>query len=126
MLPHPISEPGPILTYLARVRNAAKDEETRYLADMADHTLAAVKAMLQTPEGRIFMDLLEKSTQLSLTPILSDERALAARNAQGFITSDLRRIMTDETERLLQRQDDAASAGRAVARTRPGRARTRG
>jgi hypothetical protein len=48
--------------------------------------------------------MLENSTVNWRVPILADDRALAARNAQSFIALDLRRIMSDETEQLLDRQ----------------------
>jgi hypothetical protein len=77
---------------------------------VADEAEAAVRDMLQTNDGAIFLDLLEKSVSLSQVPLMSDERALVGRNAQTFIVSDLRRIANNETEQLL--------AQRAAQRTR--------
>jgi hypothetical protein len=69
-----------------------------------DKAIAAIRAMLSTPDGAIFLEMLENSTVNWRVPILADDRALAARNAQSFIALDLRRIMSDETEQLLDRQ----------------------
>ena len=108
MLPQLVNDPGPILTYLQKL--ALHD------SDAADKARLMVRAMLATPEGAMFLDLLEKSTQLSQTPVLADPRALEARNAQGFIASDLKRIASDEHERLAERNANRADARRAVAR----------
>jgi uncharacterized protein YcgL (UPF0745 family) len=116
MLPQALSEAGPILTYLAKLSVSHRKD--------ADRVMQQIRVMLSTPEGVMFLNLLEVSTQLTLTPILGEVRALEARNAQGFIVADLKRIASDEHEKLLQRQDDAGSARRSVARSggtgRPG------
>lgn len=104
-LPRPFNEPGPILSYLSKLRNAGH-------ADQAAKAQEAVRTLLGTPDGSILLELLEVSTSLSLTGILQDERALAARNSQSFIASDLRRIMTDETEQLLDRQANISGGSR--------------
>lgn len=91
-LPLPLNEPGPVLTYLSKLRNLD--------AARADATIAAVRTVLSLPDGAILLDLLEKSTALSLVPILADERALFARNAQAILASDLRRITSDEHEQV--------------------------
>ncbi len=103
MLPRLYSEPGPLLTYLSRIRpiDAAK----------ADDVIAQVRIALATPEGAMLLMLLEEATTLLQVPVLADPRALEARNAQSFIAADLRRIMSDETEKLLER-NLAAGAGR--------------
>jgi len=101
-LPRPLNEPGPVLSYLAKLQNSGH-------ADQADKAIDAVRALMLTPDGAMLLELLEVSTSLSLTGVLQDERALAARNAQSFIASDLRRIVSDEYEQLLERQ---ANAGR--------------
>lgn len=95
-LPLPLNEPGPLLAYLSKLHAFKKGE-------IAEATIGAVRAVLRTEDGRILLDLLEKSTSLLLTPILADDRALFARNAQAFIASDLRRIMSDENEQLLDK-----------------------
>ncbi len=92
-LPRPLNEPGPVLTYLSKL--------SAVNSDLAEATIGAVRAIMQTPDGAILLDLLEKSTTLSVLPILSDDRALLARNAQALIPSDLRRITSDEHEQLL-------------------------
>ena len=105
LLPRLLNEPGPILTYLSKLRNGQH-------ADKAAKAQAAVRTLLATPDGAILLELLEVSTSLSLTGILQDERALFARNSQSFIASDLRRIMTDETEQLLDRQANISGGKR--------------
>jgi hypothetical protein len=81
----------------------------------ADAAEAAVRDMLQTKEGAIFLDLLEKSVSLSQLPVLADERALVGRNAQTFIVSDLRRIASNEMDQLVARR--AAQHSRTGGRT---------
>lgn len=100
-LPLRLSEPGPLLNYLTWLRQS--DPKA------ADKTVAAIRAALSTPDGAILLDLLEKSTKDLLVPILADPRALEARNAQSFIPLDLRRILSDETEQLLQRKTDTGT-----------------
>jgi hypothetical protein len=109
-LPLPLSEPGPLLTFLDRLVRQARAANQPELERMTDDYRGAIRQMLSTEEGGMFLELLEKSTLLSLLPILGDERALAARNAQASIARDLRRIMSNETE--LVRQAEQTSAGR--------------
>lgn len=111
MLPRRLSEPGPILTYLSELRKSD--------GALADSVQERLKVLLQTDSGAMFLDLLEKSTTLRLVPILGDQRALDAKNAQGFIAADLRRILSDETDQLVQRATDAASQRRRIARGEP-------
>ena len=96
MLPLRLSDPGPPLSYLQWLRGANPKP--------ADQTIAAVRSLMATADGAILLDLLEKSTKDFLHPVLADPRAFEARNAQSFIPLDLRRIMSDETEQLLQRK----------------------
>ena len=104
MLPLRFSEPGPVLNYLSWLRS--------FDAKAADRTIAAIRSLFATPDGAILLDLLEKSTKDFIVPVLADPRALEARNAQCFIPLDLRRIQSDETEQLLQRQTDTTSRRR--------------
>ncbi|PZQ99202.1 MAG: hypothetical protein DI533_00395 [Cereibacter sphaeroides] len=108
-LPLLLSEKGPLLTYLQGLwpSNPALVEKIH----------ATIRTLLETPDGAMLLDLLEKSTSLSLTPILADTRALEARNAQGFIALDLRRIMSDEIDKLVQQRTDAGSPGRTARRS---------
>jgi hypothetical protein len=110
-LPLRLPEPGPLLSYIqwlsATDRNKAED------------IVKMVAEALRTPGGIILLELLQKSIELRPVEILADERALAARNAQAFIASDLRRIASNETERLL-READARSSGRAKRRNASG------
>ena len=103
-LPLRLSEPGPILQYMSFLRS--------FDAKTADKVRAAVRSVLSTPDGAILLDLLEKATLKGHVPITADPRALEAINAQSFIPLDLRRILSDETEQLLSRQADKASANR--------------
>jgi hypothetical protein len=81
--------------------------------DKVTEVVAAVRNALSTSDGAILLDLLEKSTLLSVLPILSDDRALSARNAQALICSDLRRIMSDEHEQLLLAKGGASGPGQS-------------
>jgi hypothetical protein len=74
-------------------------------------TTKAIRAVLSTEGGAILLDFLEKATLLSLSPVLGDDRALSARNAQALIPSDLRRIMSNEHEQLLLAKGDAGGPG---------------
>jgi hypothetical protein len=67
----------------------------------AEAAEVAVRDLLQTKDGAMLLDLLEKAVSLSQLTVVSDERALVGRNAQTFIVSDLRRIASNETEQLL-------------------------
>jgi hypothetical protein len=107
-LPLRLSEAGPILDYL-RVLFATD-------RDLCIATATAVQSVLSQTDGRILLDLLEKSVLMTQLPVLADDRALLARNAQAFILSDLRRIASDEIGRLVE-QADARSAGRGRRRS---------
>lgn len=109
-LPRPLNEPGPLLAYLAKLRvvNPALTKDAVEL----------IRATLATEGGAILLDLLEKSTLMSVSPILGDDRALSAKNAQALIPSDLRRIMSNETEQLLAK-GDARSTGQSGRKRRP-------
>jgi len=109
-LPLLLSEPGPLLVYFTKLRMTGPSGQKA-----ADETEAAVRDMLQTKEGAIFMDLLEKSVSLSQLPLMADERALVGRNAQTFIVSDLRRIANNEMDQLLAKR--AAQHSRTGGRT---------
>jgi hypothetical protein len=74
----------------------------------------AIRAMLNTPEGSIFMQLLENCTIQTPGKILDDPRALSARHAQGFILLDLRRVLSNERE-VLEQKAAAASSKRGSA-----------
>jgi hypothetical protein len=81
----------------------------------------SLRFLMETPDGAMLLDLLEKATVETVLPILADPRALEARNAQALIARDLRRIVSDETDQLVKQQDQVASArrlaGRGVPRT---------
>ncbi len=95
-LPRRHSEPGPILAYLDHL---ARNPDEK-IGKIAEEYRLAVRDMLVTPQGRMFLELLETSTVMRILPASADERALAVRNAQGLIASDLRRIASNETELL--------------------------
>lgn len=107
-LPLRLPKPGPLLEYLQWLhsKDVAKATETRQ----------AIRKALNTPDGRILLELLEKSIEFAAMPILDDPRALAAKNAQAFIAHDLRRIVSNETEQLLARQTDDAGGRRTPGR----------
>ena len=109
-LPLPLNEPGPLLAYIETVN--------RLDADTAKKIINAVRNVLKTPDGAIMLDLLEKSVLFRLTSISDDGRALAASNAQAFISSDLKRIMGNESDQILDRPDDAPN-GRHLSGRRP-------
>lgn len=114
-LPLRLSEPGPLLSYIMWLYTVDK-KKALDVADMAARAL-------RTPEGRILLELIEKSVEATPTKILEDPRALVARNAQAFIASDLKRILSDETKRLHdEREADSASVARRHARRGSGHA----
>lgn len=99
-LPRRLSKPGPVLDYLFHLR--------RMNPALADEVVAKIRVAL-SGEGAIVLDLLEKSTLLSVVPTDAEPRALDAINAQSFIALDLRRIVSDELDELSQRQDGASA-----------------
>jgi hypothetical protein len=113
MLPVRMPKPGPILEYHAWLHGMNPL--------LAEKMLAELRLALRGTGGAMLLEVLEKAIQLSLSDPLGDPRALEARNAQGFILSDLQRLASDEYEKLLAGKADAAGARRALAR---GNART--
>lgn len=109
-LPLRLPEAGPLLKYLSWVSSVNRNQ--------AIDAARSIKVALATPGGAILLDLLNKSIELSPISIVGDERALAARNAQCFIASDLRRLLSDEIERLLEQSNDAGSERKLPSRTR--------
>jgi hypothetical protein len=107
-LPVHIPAVGPILRYHAWLHG--RDPK------LAEKVLHDIRNMLQGPGGATLLEVLEKAIQLSLCEILGDPRALEARNAQGFILTDLQRIASDEYERILAAKDDAANSRRGLTR----------
>lgn len=107
-LPLRLPEPGPLLAYISWL--------SKHDPNMVQEINRAVRECLNTPSGRILLELLDKSLEKTPTGILEDHRALAARNAQCFIASDFRRILSNETEQILEQQAVSASAGRAKRR----------
>lgn len=103
-LPRRLSEPGPLLEYLGRLRSTGQDHTALKVED-------AIRAMLRTDEGAIFLDLLDKAVLLSAFPAVADERALVARNAQGLLALDLRRILSDESEQVYGTENGPSPRG---------------
>lgn len=91
----PLSEPGPLLTYISNMRAAGLEKEARAM-------VISIRSALSGPDGKVLMQLLENATFLSPTAILADPRALAARNAQSFIPHDLARILGEELNELVE------------------------
>ncbi|MBT9385477.1 hypothetical protein KM176_16505 [Pseudooceanicola sp. CBS1P-1] len=116
-LPTMFAKSGPILQYL-RPFLQHEDPEIRTRARAA---LRTVQRLLNTDDGAILMDLLEKSTTLFILDPLADPRALDAINAQRFIALDLRRIMSDETDTVLDAISSAHGGMGPGGRGRPGR-----
>lgn len=88
-LPRRLSEPGPLIEYIAWLQRTKQGSKAREVID-------AVRNMLRTPEGAIFLDFLDKAVLERSLAISADPRALDANNAQSFIALDLRRILSDE------------------------------
>jgi len=72
---------GPILAYLAQL---SAEEKMR--------VEAAIKTLLDTDEGSILMDLLDKAVQDRNVPLGAPSGALEDLNAQRFLVSDLLQI----------------------------------
>lgn len=103
-LPARLPAPGPLLRYHTWLHQMDPAK--------AEWALLEIRRILKEPGGVILLDMLAKSVALTPSEILGDERALAARNAQAFILTDLQRIASDEYERILAAKDDAANARR--------------
>lgn len=108
-LPRRLSEPGPIIRYLLALREIDKEKH--------DGAVEAVRKALSGTEGRILLDLLDKSTLEVIHPSDANSSALAASNAQSFIASDLRRLMSDELEQVYKRQAELRDRERRTPRT---------
>jgi hypothetical protein len=89
MLPRRFSGIGPVIEYIAHL-------ESNGLRLQAKQAVAAVRSVLNSPEGAIVLDLLDKATLERAIDLSADPRALDAINAQSFIALDLRRILSDE------------------------------
>lgn len=74
--------PGPILRYLAQLE-----------PNQAQGVHMALQDLFAQPEGKILMELLEKSIQDRLIPEAAPAGALGDREAQRFIVSDLQQIV---------------------------------
>jgi hypothetical protein len=101
-LPRRLSKPGPLLEYLRFLH----EQEALHpqLKGRFNETVQAIKTVASTKEGAILLDLLDKSTvDFRMSPD-TDPRALDALNAQSFIALDLRRIVSNEIEQLLDRK----------------------
>ena len=101
-LPRRLSKPGPVLEYLMWLHKM--EAGFPQMKGKFNAVVNAVKDVADTPEGAILLDLLEKSTHdFALAPD-AEPRALDALNAQRFIALDLRRIVSNELEQILERQ----------------------
>jgi hypothetical protein len=115
-LPQRLSARGPVIDYLLHLKQQAKVQNSAPLNAKADEAISAVQRVLQTDDGAILLELLEKSTQDYFLSPMEDARALDALNAQRFIALDLRRILADEIQTVMDRQADLL-ASRRVGRT---------
>ena len=109
-LPRRVSKPGPILDYLTGMLQRGGQSEQK-----ARDAIDAIKAVSKTRDGAILLDLLEKATVDFFLDFSADPRALDALNAQRFIALDLRRIVSDEIDTVLE-QIDAQRAGQSGGR----------
>lgn len=80
-----LPEPGPVLGYLSRLPAGHREQ-----------VIAAATSALNSPDGAILLELLEKALLLRTPPLLADVRALDLLNAQRFIFHDLKRIASEE------------------------------
>ena len=113
-LPNPLSKPGPIIEYLSKLRDVAQRFGGARGKDMlvqVDETEEAVRRVLLSEDGRVLMDLLEKSIDCRLHDVSENSGALGATMAQRFIASDLNRIASNERADL-QKYAEAAAAAR--------------
>jgi len=104
-LPNRLSESGPVVEYLNDIGQHSPE-----LAHRAKQAVQAVRRCLNTEDGAILLDLLEKSTTLFFLHPRSNERACDNLNAQRFIALDLRRIASNEVE--LEQNDHKGARGR--------------
>lgn len=90
-----LSEPGPLLAYIAQMKGVGLKKEAR-------ETVIMIRRILATEDGRELLKFIENATMNSPSPILADPRALAAKNAQSFIAHDLMRIVGGELDELVE------------------------
>lgn len=108
-LPRRLSEPGPLLEYIAHLQRSGAPEHRRLALEIQ----TAVKECLTSRGGVILLELLDKAILERSIPIGADPRALDAINAQSFIALDLRRIASNETDAALaEHSTDAGSRHR--------------
>lgn len=114
-LPRRLNKPGPLIDYLMDLYATGDPTAQRAAKD----AIKAVKVVAATPDGAILLDLLEKATTDFFLAPSSDPSACDALNAQRFIALDLRRIVSDEIERVLEKHDAQRSGhgGRLPSRT---------
>ncbi|MBR9765362.1 MAG: hypothetical protein GYB53_18040 [Rhodobacteraceae bacterium] len=116
-LPNRIADSGPVLDYL---RELLKAEDDAVQARVRT-AIRSVQRALNTDDGRILLELLQKSTEDFYLSPEADPRALDALNAQRFIALDLRRIASNETDQLLAQISQLRAAARAGGRRGTGR-----
>jgi hypothetical protein len=75
---------GPLIGYLREI------DQTE-----AQQVRETIRALLNTPDGAILMELLEKSLTLRVVPLIADPRAYEYLNAQRFIATDLQQIVSE-------------------------------
>lgn len=92
---------GPVLRYLQCLPQKERAQ-----------VQAAVRSLLQQPDGAILLELLQKSVIERTVPITGDQRALDALNAQRFIVSDLKRLTDEHSYLTTEPKDASARAGR--------------
>ena len=104
-LPRRLSNPGPVIEYVAELQRAGLKKE-------AGQAVEAIRSCLQTPDGAILLELLDKAILERSIPISDDPRALDANNAQSFIALDLRRVLSDEFDEKTEQIQPRVGTGR--------------
>ena len=87
MLPRLQPESGPLLAYLNCLP-----------PDLRKKTAAQLQAILTAPDAAILLEALEKAVVHRTFSIITDERALVARNAQAILVADLKRLATQDED----------------------------
>ncbi|GIT90141.1 hypothetical protein JANAI62_03760 [Jannaschia pagri] len=95
-LPRREAAKGPLRDYLDSRMDHARRAGDPAIEEPAKEIVAAVRRLLKTEDGELFMEFLSvATTEFGLDPRI-DACALAALNAQSLIAHDLRRIVNDE------------------------------
>lgn len=111
-LPRRYKGKGPLLAYLEEIARLPGNHT-------AAEIVRAVRSVASTPEGRMLFAFIEEATSVTPEPGAGG-RALREAASQRFISLDLQRIASNESDRLLE-QGDARSGNRGQPRRSPSR-----